>query len=83
MITFSGGEAVFTCSASGAEVLSWRVNGLSVLHTNYSFTVIGQFTNIIIPATLENNGTMIQCVAGLHDSALIESENATFFIQGN
>lgn len=82
MVVFTGREAVFTCNTTGAQLLSWRVNGLSVFYTDFVVKVTGQYTNITIPATLENNGTMIQCVAGLHGSALSGSQNATLLIQG-
>ena len=65
-----GENALFNCSGSGTLIV-WRVNGS--LATDPSITDRGIFavsstssgtvqSTLTVPATLENNGTTVQCV---------------------
>ena len=77
----------FTCTGEGVAL--WRVDGLPASSTETSIRGIstasnvegGNFTSqIIIPATVENNSTELQCLAVADIVAF--SETATFRIQG-
>ena len=67
---------------SGAEVISWRVNGTSALNHHFLIETGRQFSIITISALTEYNGTVVTCVAGVPGRTSIESDNATLFIQG-
>ena len=77
----------FTCTGEGFAV--WRVDGESASNTEITSRGIsigsieedGNFTSqIIIPATVENNNTEVQCLAVSDNNGF--SETATFRIQG-
>ena len=77
----------FTCTGEGVAV--WRVDGWSASSTEISNRGIitetnddgGSFTSqVIIPATIENNNTEVQCWAV--SDIVVPSETATFIIQG-
>ena len=89
---FLNQPAVFTCETRGG-ITSWRVNGtqreillpdilrdLNVFEVTTPEGVVMQ--TLTIPARVQYNGTIVQCLSGLLGGSLVESDNATFTIQG-
>ena len=66
-----GENAVFYCNGSGA-IIQWIVDGVYATHSNITVRGIAIYTETLsgntlqstltVPATLENNGTTVQCV---------------------
>ena len=66
-----GENAVFYCNGSGA-IIQWIVDGVYATHSNITARGIAIHTETLagntlqstltVPATLENNGTTVQCV---------------------
>ena len=88
-------SAVFKCETTGGST-SWYVNGtlLETLPPNVQRDLLEppgintpdgtRLENLTIPARAEYNGTRVQCVVFTADGlTAIESESATFRIQGN
>lgn len=67
---------------SGAEVISWKVNGTSALDQNFLIETGRQFSILTISALTQYNGTVVSCVAEVPGRTIIESDNATLLIQG-
>lgn len=82
IVVFAGGQAEFVCMTSGAEFISWKVNGTSALDHHFLIETRRQFSIITISALAEYNGTVVNCVAEDSRRTTIESDNATLFIQG-
>ena len=87
--------AVFSCETTGG-ITSWIINGtlLELLPSNIQRELLEppgintpdgtRLENLTIPARAEYNGTRVQCVVFTADGlTAIESESATFRIQGN
>ena len=66
-----GENAVFYCNGSGV-IIQWIVDGVYATHSNITARGIAIYTETLsgntiqstltVPATLENNGTTVQCV---------------------
>ena len=83
-----GLKAVFECVRSGAvlpgvQAYGWALNGVSVDPGNLSSGVsLGPGSlSLKIQATLQNNNTIVQCIA-FGENKRLPSENATMVVQG-
>ena len=86
-------SAVFKCETTGG-ITSWIINGTLIellppeIHRDLSETGINtpigtRLENLTIPARAEYNATRVQCVVFTANGlSVVESENATFYIQG-
>ena len=89
-----GSVTTFHCSVTGAVALLWRVDNIVLSSMNrlidrgilFSDSVEespGSFqSNLTIPATQENDGSLVHCVAFVLVGANIFSLNATYRVQG-
>ena len=81
-----GENAVFYCNGSGA-IIQWIVDGVYATHSNITARGIAIHTETLsgntlqstltVPATLENNGTTVQCIVFPSE---VTSEKATLTV---
>ena len=80
----------FHCSVAIADSILWSING-TLLNTEVDHTrgveIVTNLSllqsNLTISSTIENNNSLIQCVAQQNgDFRLIPSDSATFHVQG-
>ena len=76
---------MFFCNGSGV-IIQWTVDGVYATHTNITGRGITVYTEtswytvqstLTVPATLENNGTTVQCVIYPGE---VTSDNATLTV---
>ena len=89
-----GSVTTFHCSLTGAVALLWRVDNIVLSRMNrlidrgvmFSDSVEespGSFqSNLTIPATPENDGSVVQCLAVVVEGASMLSLIATYRVQG-
>ena len=90
-----GSVTTFRCSVTGATTLFWQVDNeiLQGMENNRGirFTqpvpvagISGSFqSNLTIPATAENDGSMVQCVAAMIPGSNALSQIASYHVQGS
>ena len=89
-----GSVTTFHCSVTGATTLFWQVDNEVLLGVNSNrgirFTqpvagrIAGSFqSNLTIPATPENDGSAVQCVAAVIPGSTVLSRTATYQVQGS
>ena len=88
-----GSVTTFRCSVTGTTTLFWRVDNEVLLGVNNNrgirFTqpvagISGSFqSNLTIPATPENDGSVVQCVAAMIPGGSVLSCTATYQVQGS
>ena len=88
-----GSVTTFHCSVTGTDSLLWRVDNELLLGVNnnrgirftqpVAGTVSGSFqSNLTVPATPENDGSAVQCVAAMIPGSSVLSRTATYRVQG-
>ena len=87
-----GSVTTFHCSVTGTTTLLWQVDNEVLLGVNSNrgirFTqpvagIAGSFqSNLTIPATPENDGSAVQCVAAVIPGSTVLSRTATYQVQG-
>ena len=87
-----GSVTTFHCSVTGTNSLLWRVDNELLLGVNNNrgirFTqpvagTAGSFqSNLTVPATPENDGSALQCVAAMIPGSSVLSRTATYRVQG-
>ena len=89
-----GSVTTFHCSVTGADSLLWRVDNIVLSDVNRLIDrgimlpqsveeSPGSFhSNLTIPATPENDGSVVQCLALVVLGANMLSLNATYRVQG-
>ena len=89
-----GSVTTFHCSVTGTNSLLWRVDNEVLLDANNNrgirvtqpvavIGIAGSFqSNLTIPATPENDGSAVQCVAAMIPGSTVLSRNATYQVQG-
>ena len=91
-----GSETTFHCSVTGADTLLWRVdneiimspssmeNNRGIRFTQPVAGIFGSFqSNLTIPATPENDGSVVQCVAAMIPGSNVLSSTASYRVQGS
>ena len=85
---------LFECTVTDADRADWQINGLPFDNTQISDrgikvasmainSTLGVYqSNLSIPATAENNETMIECIAVNFSAPSIFSPVATYLVQG-
>ena len=81
------GTATFQCQHPLAIAIGWRVNGIPLLNIadlqNLSSTTHNGVTMLSIGGLLENNGTIVECIATFFDgSPPISSTPVPLLVQG-
>ena len=80
-----GSEAVFQCQHLNADFITWRINGTAVrdFPDIVSISHSGSVSSLTITARPEYNGTMVECVAViLGSNVLQQTASASMMIQG-
>ena len=82
MIALVGTDAQFHCAGNGSLV-NWLVDGLPPpTDSRFTWHYVSDFiySNFTIPATLENNGSSVQCVISSFSSLPMRSDHATLTV---
>ena len=87
MTALIGTDAQFHCAGTGS-FLNWLVDGVLYDDRDQRFrdrgivkkTDSGMQSTLTVSATLENNGTSVQCVIASFTSVLVLSDNATLTV---
>ena len=83
------GTATFLCQCSIANLISWRVNGVSLnmaanLSNISTHSIHGGIYTLSIGNLLVNNGISIKCVAVFFDGSLLQfTAPVLLIVQGN
>ena len=87
-----GSVTTFHCSVTGATTLFWQVDNELLLGVNNNRGIMftqpvagtaGSFqSNLTVPATPENDGSAVHCVAAMILGSSVLSRTATYRVQG-